>query len=97
MDIKNYDNDDLTMDEIHDLYKNVIKRFGFIAISTKNGTDKDIFKKEINDIIGKANRKKNFVRDEDNFNDLDIIIKKLKDTNSILDLIKKNSKKNKSY
>ena len=58
MDIKNYDNDDLTMDEIHDLYKNVIKRFGFIAISTKNGTDKDIFKKEINDIIGKINKKK---------------------------------------
>ena len=78
MDIKNYDNDDITMDEIHDLYKNVIKRFGTIAISTKNGTDKDIFKREINDIIGKANRKKNFVRDEDNFNDLDIMIKNLK-------------------
>ena len=90
MDFKIPDRDDLTMDEIHDWYKNIIKRFGWIAISTKNNNDKDNFKKEINDVIGKANKKKALINDSDKINDLNIIIKKLKDTSEVIDLIKKN-------
>lgn len=97
MDFKIPDRDDLTMDEIHDWYKNIIKRFGWIAVSTKNGIEKDNYKKEINEVIGKAIKKKAIVNDLDKINDLDIIIRKLKDTSDIVDLIKKNYNDKRTY
>ncbi len=93
MDFKIPDKDDLTMDELNDIYKDIIKRFGWVAISTKNSTQKDTYKKEINDIIGKAIRKRNIIRDEDKLNDINIIIKKLNDATNILDIIHKNNRK----
>lgn len=93
MDFKIPDKDDLTMDELNDVYKDIIKRFGWVAISNKNNTQKDIYKKEINDIIGKAIRKRNIIRDEDKLNDINIIIKKLNDANNTLDIIHKNNRK----
>ena len=51
------DDDDLTVTEIHNWYNNLIKRFGWVAISAKNGIEKDNYKKEVIDVMLKINSK----------------------------------------
>lgn len=80
--------DGLTIPEIHNWYNNLVKRFGWIALSANHNEKKKNYKDEINDLINKINSKLEKTTNNDNIDDLKMIVLKLNELCSILDKIK---------
>jgi hypothetical protein len=80
--------DGLTIPEIHNWYNNIVKRFGWIALSTNHNEKKKNYKDEIKELIDKIENKLTIISDNDNINDLKTIIYKLNELCNILDKIK---------
>lgn len=80
--------DDLTTPEIHNWYNNIVKRFGWIALSANDKKKTDNFKDEIGDLIKKTERKVEITADIDKRNDLNTMALKLKELSGLVDVIK---------
>ena len=80
--------DGLTIPEIHNWYNNLVKRFGWIALSANHNEKKKNYKDEINDLIGKINSKLEKTTNNDTIDDLNMIVLKLNELCNILDKIK---------
>ena len=86
--------DDLTTPEIHNWYNNIVKRFGWIALSANDKKKTDNFKDEIGDLIKKTEHKVEITMDQDKKNDLSTMAVKLKELSSLVDVVKdRNSNK----
>lgn len=79
---------DLTTPEIHNWYNNIVKRFGWIALSSTDKKKTDNFKDEISDLIEKTERKINITVDQDKKNDLTTMAVKLRELSSLVDVVK---------
>ncbi len=82
--------DDLTTPEIHNWYNNIVKRFGWIALSANDKKKTDNFKDEIGDLIEKTERKASNTMDTDKKNDLTTMAVKLKELSLLVDDVVKN-------
>jgi len=80
--------DGLTIPEIHNWYNNLVKRFGWIALSANHNEKKKNYKDEIKDLISKIENKLATTINNDTIDDLKMIILKLNELCSILDKIK---------
>lgn len=80
--------DGLTIPEIHNWYNNLVKRFGWIALSANHNDKKKNYKDEIKDLISKIDSKLAMTTNDDTVNDLKMIVLKLNELCSILDKIK---------
>lgn len=80
--------DGLTIPEIHNWYNNLVKRFGWIALSANHNEKKNNYKDEIKDLIEKTENKLLVITNNDTIHDLNTIINKLNELCSILDKIK---------
>jgi len=80
--------DELTTPEIHNWYNNIVKRFGWIALSANDKKKTDNFKDEINDLIKCTDKKILNTQDEDKKNDLETISKKLRELSGLVDVVK---------
>jgi hypothetical protein len=80
--------DDLTTPEIHNWYNNIVKRFGWIALSANDKKKTDNFKDEIGDLIKKTERKVEITTDIDKRNDLNTMALKLRELSGLIDVIK---------
>lgn len=87
--------DDLTTPEIHNWYNNIVKRFGWIALSANDNNKTKNFKNEINDLIDKTERKFYSTNDPDTKTDLNTMTTKLKALSSFIDVIKNGGNKKK--
>lgn len=88
--------DDLTTPEIHNWYNNIVKRFGWIALSANDKKKTDNFKDEIGDLIKKTERKVEITMDQDKKNDLTTMAVKLKELSSLVDVVKDRNSNNKN-
>lgn len=79
---------DLTTPEIHNWYNNIVKRFGWIALSSTDKKKTDNFKDEISDLIQKTERKIDITVDQDKKNDLTTMAVKLRELSSLVDVVK---------
>lgn len=87
---------DLTTPEIHNWYNNLVKRFGWIALSADDTKKKKNFKDEIEDLVKSIIKKSEDMVDLDKRRDLETMVDKLKCLSGVLDEIKggkKNAKK----
>jgi len=80
--------DELTTPEIHNWYNNIVKRFGWIALSANDKKKTDNFKDEINDLIKCTDKKILNTQDEDKKNDLETMSKKLRELSGLVDVVK---------
>jgi len=80
--------DELTTPEIHNWYNNIVKRFGWIALSATDKKKTDNFKDEIGDLIAKTENKIKNTVDEDKKNDLTTMSAKLRELSSLVDVVK---------
>lgn len=79
---------DLTTPEIHNWYNNIVKRFGWIALSASDKKKADNFKAEIGNLIEKTENKINITMDQDKKSDLITMAAKLKNLSSLVDVVK---------
>ena len=79
---------DLTTPEIHNWYNNIVKRFGWIALSASDKKKTENFKAEIGDLIEKTENKINITVDQDKKSDLITMAAKLKNLSSLVDVVK---------
>lgn len=79
---------DLTTPEIHNWYNNIVKRFGWIALSASDKNKADNFKAEIDDLIEKTENKINITMDQDKKSDLITMAAKLGVLSSLVDVVK---------
>lgn len=84
---------DLTTPEIHNWYNNLVKRFGWIALSADDAKKKKNYKDEINDLMNSIERKTDDTIDLDRRKDLETMSDKLKGLSMVLDEIKGGNKK----
>jgi len=80
--------DELTTPEIHNWYNNIVKRFGWIALSATDKKKTDNFKDEIGDLIAKTENKIKITVDEDKKNDLTAMAAKLGQLSLLVDVVK---------
>jgi len=84
---------DLTFDETHNWYNNIVKRMGWVMLSIHNGENKDVYLKDIKTIIPKIDKMFMDISDNDKRRDLDIMRNNLKNLHDIVNNYKKNNKK----
>ena len=84
---------DLTFDETHNWYNNIVKRMGWVMLSIHNGENKDVYLKDIKTIIPKIDKMFMDISDNDKRRDLDIMRNNLKNLHDIVNTYKKNNKK----
>jgi hypothetical protein len=84
---------DLTFDETHNWYNNLVKRTGWVMLSIHNGESKDAYLKDIMDIIPKINKMSADLYDNDKKRDLTIMRDNLKDLHDIVSKYKNNTVK----
>ncbi len=87
---------DLTFDETHNWYNNLVKRTGWIMLSVHKGESKDAYLKDIKDIIPKINKMNDDIYDNDKKRDLIIMRDNLKDLHDIVSNYKNNGTKRRS-
>ena len=80
--------DELTTPKIHNWYNNIVKRFGWIALSATDKKKTDNFKDEIGDLIAKTENKIKITVDEDKKNDLTTMAAKLGQLSLLVDVVK---------
>jgi len=84
---------DLTFDETHNWYNNIVKRMGWVMLSIHNGENKDVYLKDIKTIIPKIDKMFIDINDNDKRRDLDIMRSNLKNLHDIVSNYKKNNRK----
>ena len=81
---------DLTFDETHNWYNNILKKTGWVMLSIHKGENKDAYLKDIKDIIPKINKMNDDIYDNDKKRDLIIMRDNLKDLHDIISNYKNN-------
>lgn len=81
---------DLTFDETHNWYNNLIKRTGWVMLSMHKGEGKDSFIKDMNDIIPKINNLYENTYDNDRKRDLLIMHDNMRNLRDIVNSYKNN-------